>query len=395
MIHILLILSGISLLLFYSSYYCLVLLESRKNKTKRPFETSVSIIIPTYNEEKTIEQKLQNVGSQDYTGKMEILVVDSSTDGTLETVKHCAGTDPCIRVLHEETRRGKAFALNQAFPVCSGEIIVITDADAIWARDTLKEAIMNFSDPEVGAVTGRQILLNPTQTRATETERVYRKFYEILRIAESNIDSTPIFHGELACYRRDLLEKVTENSMADDSELALSVRKKGARSIYDPKSVFFEYAPPTWRSRYIQKVRRGQGLQQLFCRNWRILFNSTYGRFGLVVYPAEFFMHVVSPNLVLLFVITLLWTAIKNFLGYFLVLALGLTLLYLISGKTLETFATFFQSQFILIISLIRLISGHSQHVWPQVEEIRDLWEIEMFESNGTHEEQGVNRHHE
>ncbi len=359
---------------FYSCYYAFVLVKSKKKREKKDYYTDVSIIVPVYNEEATIQRKLENLKTQEYNGPTEIIVIDSgSTDKTLELIN----AENHIKILQQGKREGKASALNMAFPVCTGTIVVITDADALWAPTTLKEAISNFSDPFIGAVTGRQILLNPDQTRTTRIEKSYRNFYEVLRTGESIIDSTCIFHGEISCFRNGLIEPLPENTVADDSALAVAVRKKGFRTIYDPACIFYEYAPPTVTSRYTQKVRRAQGLIQLFSREWKILFNRKFGHFGMIVFPAEFFMHVVSPVLVFMFLIVLLWTLLSNkYVGYsVLAVVFIFIILSTVHRKFFHVAVTFFQSQGILLISLLYLLLGRTQHIWPQVEEVRNLWQ--------------------
>jgi cellulose synthase/poly-beta-1,6-N-acetylglucosamine synthase-like glycosyltransferase len=171
-----------------------------------------------------------------------------------------------------------------------------------------------------------------------------------------------------------------ENTVADDSALAVAVRKKGFKTIYDPACIFYEYAPPTPSSRYIQKVRRAQGLIQLFLREWKILFNTTYGLFGMIIFPAEFFMHVVSPFLVFIFLAALLWSIPSNaYLVYGIVTILVGFILFSLGNRSLfHIAATFFQSQCILLISIFYLLLGRTQNVWPQVEEIRNLWQREQ-----------------
>lgn len=375
----LLVSMGAFLVSFYSLYYTFVRVKSKKKRTKKDYTTDVSIVVPVYNEEAIIQRKLENVKVQEY-GPTEIIVIDSgSTDKTLELVKDAAENNPHIKILQQKKREGKASALNMAFSVCSGTIVVITDADAVWAPTTLKEAISNFSTPSVGAVTGRQVLLNPDQTHTTKIEKSYRHFYEILRIGESTIDSTPIFHGEISCYRKCLIEPLREDTVADDSALALQVRKKGFRTIYDPACVFYEYAPPTVTSRYNQKVRRAQGLIQLFVREWKILFNRKFGYFGMIIFPAEFFMHVFSPFFVVGFLAVLLWSLFTNvYVGYgCLAVICGFFISFIINRDFFNSAASFFQSQSILLISLLYLLVGKTQYVWPQVEEVRDLWQRE------------------
>jgi len=343
---------------------------------------SVSVVVPTYDEEDTIVHRLRNLMEQDYPS-MEIIVVDgASEDRTVKLIKKFVKNHNLdVKLITEDERRGKASALNEALKHCSGEIVVTTDADTIWDKDTLRKALSNFSDPRVGCVTGRQILLNPNQSLATKIEKSYRNVYEVLRVGESVMDSTPIFHGEISCFRRSLVENVSEDSMADDSELALKIRKKGFRSIYDPGAVFYEYAPPTFKSRLTQKLRRGQGLIQMFLRERGILFNKKYEKFGAFIFPAEFFMHVISPVLVFAFLVSFVYTLflINKYLLISLIFAVAvfLAVLTVIKTSIVNLPLSFFSSQFILLLSLIYQMLGKSQHKWAKVTEVRGLWRKE------------------
>lgn len=377
---------GLILFLFYSGYFLRMWVKSKEaskgslhNSGRRDYTPFVSVVVPTYDEEDTIVYKLRNLMEQDYPN-MEIIVVDgASEDRTVELVeKFVKDNNMSVKLMREKERRGKASALNEAFKHCSGEIVVMTDADAIWEKDTLRKAISNFSDPNVGAVTGGQILLNPDQSLATKVEKTYRNIYEVLRLGESAMDSTPIFHGEISCFRRSSIEHVSEDSMADDSELAMKTRKKGFRSIYDPSTVFYEHAPPTFRSRLKQKLRRGQGLIQLFVRERGMLLNQKYGKFGMIIFPAEFFMHVVSPIMVFGFLILFPYSLLlmDNYMLIILVIAFVVSFVALTIMKTnlVSFLLSFLNSQFILLLSLIYHIFGKSQHKWRKVSEIRELW---------------------
>ncbi len=354
--------------------------RSRGIRLDPDYRPGVSIIIATYNEEVTIEKRLANLMTQDYPGEVEIIIVDSaSLDRTVELAEEfCRKTGLKITMLEEKERKGKAHALNYAFTHCSGDIVVMTDADAAWREDTLRQMISDFSDQKVGAVTGRQILLNPEQSPATKIEATYRDFYETLRLGESVLDATPIFNGETSGYRRSLLSRVSEDSMADDSELAIKVRKKGYRTIFNPEAVFYEYAPPTFGSRFTQKVRRGQGLIQLFLREWKLLFNLKYGKFGGIIFPAEFFMHLISPVLLLAFIAAVIYELI--IFDFYTLIGIGailllLSLILVIRKINVVNFAaSFLSSQFILLVALFYQLSGKRQHKWRKIDEIRELW---------------------
>ena len=380
------VISGLILFSFYLSYYLYMknffkqlYLLPKKNNGNNPF---VSIVIPTYNEAYTIYDKLNNVVNQEYSN-IEIIVIDGgSNDDTVKIINNYVKNNNIkLKLIIQNQRFGKAYDLNIAFKKCCGDVIVMTDADSIWEKDALKNAILNFSDQKIGAITGRQVLLNPNQNIATRIEKNYRKYYDILRIGESMLDSTPIFNGPMTCFRRSLTEYISNDSMADDSELAIEIRKKGYKTIYDPDVVFYEYAPPSFKSRVLQKVRRGQGLVKLFLEEHRIMFNTHYGKFGTVIFPAEFFMHIFSPILLIIFLISLLFNLyITNYL-MLLTLILLITFITWFFNKSVIVglVLSFLDSQFILLISLIYNMFGKSQYKWKKVDEIRNFWVKDTF----------------
>lgn len=375
---------GMILFLFYLGYFLLMVMISRRrgfshNPCEGDYFPLVSVIVATYNEEDTIVQKLRNLTGQDYLNTEVIVVDGASEDATVKLIEEFVKeNNVTVKLIREGERRGKALALNEAFKQCSGKIVVITDADAVCENDALRKIVLSFSDASVGAVTGRVVLLNPNQSLATEVEKTYRGIFEVIRVGESCLDATPIFGGPLMAFRSNLLEQIPEDTIADDSQLAVEIREKGFRTIYNPDAVFYEYAPPTFKSMFVQKLRRGQGLIQMLLRQWRMLFNRKYGKFGMIVFPAEFFMHVVSPVMVFAFLASLAYSLflIGNYLllGLIVALAFSVCALRIMKVNVANFIITFLNSQFILLLSLMCHIFGKSQHKWTKVTEIRRLW---------------------
>jgi len=375
---------GLILSVFYFGYFFLMWMKSRGWKSLHnsgledcaPF---VSVVVPTYNEEDTIVHKLKNLIEQDYLS-MEIIVVDgASEDRTVELIKKFVEDhDLDMKLIMEEERRGKASALNDAFKHCSGEIVVLTDSDATFEKGTVAKIVNNFDDVMIGAVTGRLVIVNADQTSVTKLEKSYRGIFGILRRGESTLDSTPIFNGPISAFRRELLiDELESNTIADDTELSLQIREKGYRAVYDPETIAYEYTPVTLRSRVEQKRRRGQGIIQSFVRHHRMMFNSRYGKFGTVIFPAEFFMHLVSP--ILLFVFLILFPFSLVFMNNYMLISLIITLMFafvaliIMKISVVSFISNFLDSQFILLLSLIYHILGKSQHKWRKISEIRGI----------------------
>jgi cellulose synthase/poly-beta-1,6-N-acetylglucosamine synthase-like glycosyltransferase len=246
----------------------------------------VAVIVPTYNEAGLIDRKLANIAEQDYPGEVEVIVADSaSTDGTADRAEQWAGRLR-LKVLREPERRGKAHALNEALRHADGDVVVVTDADSLWPRDALRKIAAWLADPSVGAVSA---VKRPLGGRGTEA--AYRGYYNVLRVGESKRWATPVFHGELAAFRKELLERIggfPRDVGADDSHAAVKIAALGYRAIVVDDVEVYEYVPRQyWRWR----VRRAQHLIQSFAASLRL---KTPSRFKPVLY-AEAYLHLVNP----------------------------------------------------------------------------------------------------
>ena len=322
------------------------------------YKPKVTIIVPTYNEAKLIWKKLDNLAEQTYPKNLtEIIVIDSaSTDGTPEIVKKWIEQHPNINIklIQEPQRKGKAHALNHALQHATGEIVVITDVDCWWPKNALQEAVKWLSDPTVGAVSCIKKPATPHQT-----EETYRKYYNTLRIAESKAHSTPIFHGELAAFRKNLLEKqggFPTDIGADDSHIASKIALIGYRAII-PEDLWVEEIVPN-KGYFWWKIRRAQHLIQHFARTLRKIKQAPK-EFRKIL-AIETFLHLANPYLLLASTILLIAnTLITHSLIALSTLALGITLL------TVKQYRTWIAQQIHLIIASLRNLRS-KEVVWSK-----------------------------
>ena len=315
---------------------------------------SMSIVVPTYNEAKFIVEKLDNIYQQDYSkDRLEIIVVDSgSTDGTPEKILEWSKNHPdiTVKLVREPVRRGKGYALNEALKHASGEIFVATDADSKWLRgDALKKAATYLSSPDIWAVSCVKI---PEASGPGGVEASYRDFYNVLRIAESNLHSTPVFHGELAAFKRKALEEVggfPTDIGADDSHTATLIALKGYRAIIAGDIVCSEAVPR--KGYHAWRVRRAQHLVQHFAKSIVILPRAPRG-FRLVL-AAEAFLHLANP-LILLAAAALLATSAA--MGNTIALALLLVGMALLLYKPYRTW----------IATQLYLLAAMARNLWTR-----------------------------
>jgi cellulose synthase/poly-beta-1,6-N-acetylglucosamine synthase-like glycosyltransferase len=334
------------------------------------------VVICTLNAAKHVETKFEDILHQDYPlTHLDVIVVDGgSHDGTVEIlnrIRHESSSGLNITILENTSLKGKSSQINEGLRAVRGDVVITTDVDVRMPKTAVRNLVGSLSAEHVGGVTARQVLTNPHQSMVTETETVYRDFYEVLRIGESNLHSTPIFHGGLCGFRREAISPIYEDVNLDDMQLALSAIRKGFRAVYEPSIVFYTESPKGLRDSMRQRVRRGQGLQRVFWRNRDMLSRRKYGAFGVPIFLAEFYFHLISPFLFWIGATSLaiLWVlSALPFLAVGLVTSLGLAIfLYwrrtwfpvrFIIGLTLYMTA--------LIMAMLLHLLGHNYARWSR-----------------------------
>lgn len=342
-----------------------------KNKNK----PTVSIVIPTYNEELLIGKKLDNIFELEYPHELiEVVIIDSSTDNTPEIIRNYQKKYNNIRIIGEGERAGLATALNKAYAAAKNQIVVKTDCDSFLHKDALLHMAANFADPEIGGVCGKQVVINQSKV-----EEGYRSIQSKLQIVESWLDSTIIFHGPFSAYRKDLIVPIDTASLADDSELAVKIRKQGYRTIIDPDIMFYEASQSRFFKRRMQKDRRGKGLIRLLLQHKDVLFNPKYGKYGMVVFPMNYFMMIVSPYLLLaLFFSVLFAVYLYTMPGAIVLCAIVFVFIYLGQAdklSILEPIYSFVDTQISLLVGGIGLIFGKkSSGIWEVDKKLRESY---------------------
>ncbi|KID57934.1 glycosyl transferase [Pseudoalteromonas luteoviolacea] len=101
----------------------------------------VSVIMPSYNSEKTISESVQSVLSQSFDSWELIIVDDNSTDSTWEIIEELQGSNSKIRAFRNQENKGAGGSRNLAIDKASGRYIAFLDSDDIWAPEKLAEQI--------------------------------------------------------------------------------------------------------------------------------------------------------------------------------------------------------------------------------------------------------------
>jgi cellulose synthase/poly-beta-1,6-N-acetylglucosamine synthase-like glycosyltransferase len=202
---------------------------------------NVSLLISAYNEEVVIREKIENSLSLDYPeGRLRVIVIsDGSTDCTEAIALEYA--DCGIEVRAFEERQGKVACLNRVIPTLESEIVVMSDSNSMYERDSIRRLVDHFSDPEIGCVCGRLRYVNPRKLAAGEGERLYWGYEGWIKRLESSLGSLLGANGAIYAYRRRLFRAVDPLMFCDDV-IPVRIAIEGFLTIYDPSASCSEEA---------------------------------------------------------------------------------------------------------------------------------------------------------
>lgn len=278
MVNIMMALSDILFIIvfsFLSFIFLIVIISKFKNKTYKEIHPNISIIIPSFNEEKNIQACLNSIQNLNYDkNKIEtILVDDGSTDDTIKLAKKYK-----IKII-KQNHLGKTQAVNNGISKAKHEFILTLDADTRVHRDMMKEIIKPFSDEKVAATTGILKVRNKKNI-ITRFQSIEYDFFSLIRDSFSKtFDNNVWFLGALACYRKSVLKKIglfKTDTLTEDIDIAMEIRKAEYKNISAPKAIGYTIAPSTIKELYQQRSRWWiGGLQSIF--KHKNMFSPKYG----------------------------------------------------------------------------------------------------------------------
>jgi glycosyltransferase involved in cell wall biosynthesis len=239
----------------YVAFPLLVLLRARLRP--RPHRSAavtptVSIIIAARNEADSIGAKVENLRALDYPrDRLQVVIACDGCDDGTDAIAHACG-DERVRVLGLP-RMGKAGALNAAVAEATGDILVFSDANSLYAPDAVRALVAPFADPDVGGVAGDQrYLADGAEAAVAGGERRYWALDRMLKTAESRGGNVISATGAIYAVRRELFVPVP-SGVTDDFATSTAVIAQGRRLVFAPDAVAFE---PVGRSGGIEFERK-------------------------------------------------------------------------------------------------------------------------------------------
>src|SRR5712664_3042455 len=258
---------------------------------------SVTVLIPAHNEESVIVQTIASVLLSDLKDLHIIVVNDGSSDRTGELLETNFSHEPRVRIIHQ-VNRGKAAALNVAMSLADTEIVVTIDADTEIEADAIGKLVRHFSDSTVGAVAGNVKVGNRSRWLTRWQALEYITSQNMEKRAFDLLNCITVVPGALGAWRKKAIEAaggITADTVAEDADLTIAIRRLGWRISYDEEAIAWTEAPDTASQLIRQRFRWTFGTLQAFWKHGDTLLRPKYGTLGWIALPNIFIFQRVLP----------------------------------------------------------------------------------------------------
>ena len=333
--------------------------KDRTDKESKYFP-SVSIIVPTYNEEKVIGRTLDSILNTEYPNMEIIIINDGSVDDTLEIISKYQNA---VKII-SQSQRGKASAINSGISVSTGEILLIIDADTVVDKHAITNIVRPFEkNKKIGAVTGNVKVLNKNRILGNIQVLEYVLGIQMLRGVLGLFGMVTIVSGAFGAFRREAITSggtaFTADTLTEDFDATLAVLEKGYDAVYKNNAVAYTEVPETLQDYVTQRTRWFRGFFQGYRKHSDLFLSS---KDGYSKNLAFFFMlnsHLILPILSLFNTLALVPTLlVGNWMLSFNIIALNFATIfsYTVLGMRLDNTSLKYLAYYPLAFLHIRVL---------------------------------------
>lgn len=235
---------------------------------------SISILVPAYNEERWISEKIRNLASIDYPrDKLKIYIIcDGCQDRTAEfagaAIQDASCADTLFKIIESHENLGKVARLNQFIPRTKSDLVALSDVSALISIDALYIAAEHFKNPNMGVVNPSYQLFD----QSNPGENKYWNYQCSIKKAEASLGSTIGSHGAFYIFRQNLFSPLAANTINDDFVIPMKIVQQGYTAHYDNRIVALELEPTDPKNDFKRRLRISAGNMQQILILWR-LFN--------------------------------------------------------------------------------------------------------------------------
>ena len=221
----------------------------------------LSVVMPVYNEEKTIQEIIRRV--QGVAVEKEIIIVnDGSSDGTSQALDSLSEDYDNLVLIHQSRNRGKGAALRKGFARATGEIILIQDADLEYDPRDYDQLLEPILDGRAEVVYGSRFLGRPHRVLFF-WHYAGNKFLTLFSNMLNNLNLTDMEVG-YKVFRRHILDRIDlkSNRFGFEPEVTAKIARLRPR-IYE---VPISYSGRSYEEG--KKITWKDGVEALFCIAW-------------------------------------------------------------------------------------------------------------------------------
>ncbi len=184
----------------------------------------------------------------------------------------------------EQANAGKPAALNTGIRRARGDILVLVDGDTIFEPEAIGRLVQPLRDPAVGAVSGN--------TKVANRRGLLGRWQHLEYVIGFNLDRRtfdlgacmPTIPGAIGAFRRETLHDVggvSAETLAEDTDLTMSIIRAGWRVVYAPDAVAWTEAPASLRQLWRQRYRWCYGtMQAMWKHRHSVIESGPGGRLG-------------------------------------------------------------------------------------------------------------------
>ncbi len=227
---------------------------------------SITVIVPAYNEEQWIAEKIRNLASLDYPrDKLRVVIAcDGCTDNTAEiaqaTIQEAICSDTLFIINDHQVNRGKVALLNEEMRHVSSDITALSDTSALISCDSLLLASQHYQNENVGVVNATYQIMSTNN----QGEAAYWRYQSRVKHQESLLGSTIGSHGAFYTFRTHLFEPLEVSTINDDFILPMRIVLRGYSAIYEPNMLALELEQSSDNADFKRRLRISAGnMQQL------------------------------------------------------------------------------------------------------------------------------------
>ncbi|MBT0114038.1 glycosyltransferase family 2 protein [Vibrio alginolyticus] len=227
---------------------------------------SITVIVPAYNEEQWIAEKIRNLASLDYPrDKLRVVIAcDGCTDNTAEiaqaTIQEAICSDTLFIINDHQINRGKVALLNEEMRHVSSDITALSDTSALISCDSLLLTSQHYQNENVGVVNATYQIMSTNN----QGEAAYWQYQSRVKHQESLLGSTIGSHGAFYTFRTHLFEPLEVSTINDDFILPMRIVLRGYSAIYEPNMLALELEQSSDDADFKRRLRISAGnMQQL------------------------------------------------------------------------------------------------------------------------------------